>query len=83
MTDMAALHIRNVPEETVAILKSRAASHGRSLEAELRRILDDAAASGGPRSHASFGDRLIMGSSEHVGPWTRDDYYSDDDPDGR
>ncbi|MBB3040818.1 FitA-like ribbon-helix-helix domain-containing protein [Nocardioides soli] len=42
---MPALHIRNVSEETVARLKARASSHGRSLEAELRLVLDDAATS--------------------------------------
>jgi len=40
---MTAVHIRNVPEETVARLKERAAANGRSLEAELRIVLDDAA----------------------------------------
>ncbi|WP_017934171.1 FitA-like ribbon-helix-helix domain-containing protein [Nocardioides sp. Iso805N] len=80
---MPALHIRNVPEETVALLKERAARHGRSLEAELRAILGDAAAAGEPRVGISFGDRIVMATSDHVGPWTRDDYYRDVDPDGR
>ncbi|WP_300683574.1 hypothetical protein [Nocardioides sp.] len=40
---MVAVHIRNVPEETVARLKARAASNGRSYEAELRIVLDEAA----------------------------------------
>lgn len=36
---MAQLLVRNVDEETVARLKSRAAAHGRSVEAEHREIL--------------------------------------------
>ncbi|MFO1037839.1 MAG: Arc family DNA-binding protein [Geminicoccaceae bacterium] len=39
---MAQLHVRNVPDDIVAALKSRAASSGRSMEAELRRILEEA-----------------------------------------
>jgi plasmid stability protein len=39
---MATLHIRNVPEEVVVILKRRAALAGRSLNAEVVRILSDA-----------------------------------------
>jgi antitoxin FitA len=36
--------IRQIPDETVARLKARAARHGRSLEAELRSILEHAVA---------------------------------------
>ena len=36
---MAQLLVRNVDEDTVARLKSRAAAHGRSVEAEHREIL--------------------------------------------
>ncbi len=39
---MPALTIRNVPEETKKRLRIRAAEHGRSMEAELRVIIDDA-----------------------------------------
>lgn len=44
MRDVPALHIRDVSEETVAALKRRAALHGRSVQQELRDILDRAAA---------------------------------------
>ena len=40
---MPQLLVRNVAEDTVAELKARAAAHGRSLEAEVRAILDIAA----------------------------------------
>lgn len=39
---MPAVTIRNLPEETHRALKARAAEHGRSTEAEIRRILEDA-----------------------------------------
>jgi plasmid stability protein len=40
---MAAVTIRNLSEETHRALKLRAARHGRSTEAEMRAILDEAA----------------------------------------
>jgi plasmid stability protein len=40
---MAQVLVRDLPEETVARLKSRAAEAGRSLETELRDILNRAA----------------------------------------
>lgn len=40
---MAQVLVRDLPEETVARLKQRAADAGRSLEAELRDILNQAA----------------------------------------
>jgi plasmid stability protein len=39
---MAAVTIRNLPDETHRALKQRAASHGRSTEAEIRAILEEA-----------------------------------------
>ena len=39
---MAAVTIRNLSEETHRALKVRAATHGRSTEAEIRDILDAA-----------------------------------------
>lgn len=40
---MAQVSVRDLPEEAVACLKSRAAAAGRSLETELRDILNRAA----------------------------------------
>jgi plasmid stability protein len=40
---MAAVTIRNLPEQTLRALKYRAKSHGRSTEAEIREILQEAA----------------------------------------
>jgi plasmid stability protein len=42
---MANLTIRNLDDETVKILKARAKTHNRSLEAEIRQILADTAGS--------------------------------------
>jgi len=39
---MAAVTIRNLPEETHRALKARAARHGKSTEAEIRAILEAA-----------------------------------------
>ena len=39
---MAAVHLRNVPEDVVAALKERAAANKRSMEAEARHILEEA-----------------------------------------
>ncbi|MES1927386.1 Arc family DNA-binding protein [Salinisphaera sp. T31B1] len=39
---MSAVTIRNLSEETHRALKVRAAKHGRSMEAELRAILESA-----------------------------------------
>lgn len=39
---MATLTIRNLPDEVRLALKSRAAQHNRSMEAEVRDILEDA-----------------------------------------
>ena len=39
---MAAITVRNLPEETHRALKLRAAQHGRSTEAEIRMILEEA-----------------------------------------
>ena len=40
---MAQVLVRNLPAETVALLKERAQRHRRSLQAELREILEEAA----------------------------------------
>ena len=50
---MAAVTIRNLPEETHRALKQRAAKHGRSTEAEIRSILEAA---------VRPGERTKMGS---------------------
>lgn len=43
---MAAISVRDLNEDVTARLKIRAASHGRSMEAEVRAILTDVLAGG-------------------------------------
>ncbi len=52
---MAAVTIRNLPDETHRALKARAARNGRSTEAEIREILGEAVR---PRAHEGLGDLL-------------------------
>lgn len=42
VTSVAAITVRNLPEETARALKARAANSGRSTEAEVREILNAA-----------------------------------------
>lgn len=76
---MPALHVRNVSEETVARLKERAASHGRSLEAELRIVLDQAAAQPVARKRRQINWHTVNSGIKE--PWSRYDIYPDDDDD--
>jgi len=43
MTDVPALHIRNVPPDVIKALRRRAELHGRSLNAEALRALAESA----------------------------------------
>lgn len=70
---MAALHIRNVSDETVTALKRRAADNGRSLEAELRAILD--AEVERPRRRRPRKLNLVLVDSGNAGGWDRDEFY--------
>ena len=51
----AAFHLRDIPDETYARLRARAEANGRSINAELLRLLE--AELGAPPSE-SFNDRL-------------------------
>ena len=50
---MASILIRNLPERTKDRLRQRAAKHRRSLEAELRAILEQVAAEKEPAAEAA------------------------------
>ncbi len=52
---MAAVTVRNLPEETHRALKLRAARNGRSTEAEIREILEDAVR---PKARVKIGSEL-------------------------
>lgn len=75
---MPALHIRDVPEETVAAIKRRAARHGRSVQQELRDVLDKVAAE--PLTGARP-RRLDLTTVEtgRSGSFERADLYGDDE----
>lgn len=57
---MASLTVRNLPDETHRALRLRAVAHGRSTEAEIRAILDEAVrpAKGLGASLREIGSRL-------------------------
>jgi plasmid stability protein len=52
---MAVVTVRNLPEETHRALRLRAAQHGRSTEAEIRVILEDAVR---PKGRVKIGTAL-------------------------
>ena len=52
---MSAITVRNLPEETHRALKLRAARNGRSTEAEIREILEEAAR---PKDRVKVGSEL-------------------------
>lgn len=74
---MAAVHIRQVPEQTVVRLKALAAAHGRSLEAELRVVLEEASLAPIARKRRQINWTTV--SSGNSEPWSRDDAYPDQD----
>ncbi len=55
---MANLTIRNVDDEVVERLKKRAKDNGRSLEAELRELLKQAAKRKSPEELLAIADRI-------------------------
>lgn len=75
---MTALHIRDVPEDTVAALKARAERHGRSMQAELVEILNEEAAKPLPRRRRRP-LRLKTVRTGRAEPFGRDEIYADDD----
>jgi plasmid stability protein len=52
---MSVVTVRNLPKEIHRALKLRAARHGRSTEAEIRQILEEAVR---PKASAKIGSRL-------------------------
>ena len=53
---MAAITIRNLSDETHRALRARAVEHGRSTEAEVREILDQAVR---PEGRVKLGSALV------------------------
>ena len=61
---MSVVTVRNLPEETHRALKVRAARHGRSAEAELRAIIEDAVS---PQDRVKLGSELAAIGREFGG----------------
>lgn len=61
---MPAVIVRNLPEETHRALKQRAARHGRSTEAEIREILEEAVR---PKARLKIGSELAAFGREMGG----------------
>ncbi|SEN51978.1 FitA-like ribbon-helix-helix domain-containing protein [Nitrosomonas marina] len=53
---MSVVTVRNLPEEVHRALKLRAAQHGRSTEAEIRKILEEAVR---PEERVKIGSELV------------------------
>ncbi|MBA3754910.1 MAG: Arc family DNA-binding protein [Nitrosomonas sp.] len=60
---MPVVIVRNLPEETHRALKLRAAQHGRSAEAEIRKILEEAVR---PKTRVKIGSELSV-FGQHFG----------------
>lgn len=74
---MKSVHIRDINDSVLARLKRLAAMHHRSLQGELRAILEEAS------SRAPDGDRyddldLVTVETGRDGSWSRDELYGDD-----
>lgn len=65
---MPAIHVRNVPEATLAALRERAERHGRSLQMEVLAILEQAAAEPEPI-------KLVTAKTSGNSTWRREDIY--------
>ena len=61
---MSVVTVRNLPEETHRALKLRAAQHGRSTEAEIREILEEAVR---PKARVKIGSELAAFGRRFVG----------------
>jgi plasmid stability protein len=69
---MPVVTVRNLPEETHRALKLRAAQHGRSTEAEIRAILEEAVR---PSTRVKLGSALAAFGQRFGGldlDWNRD-----------
>ena len=74
---MAAIHIRDVPEETLSALKRRAARNERSLQRELRHILSALAEQEPPpEPHPPL--RLHLSEAGVQSDWSREEIYGGD-----
>lgn len=73
---MPAIHVRNVPESVVTALRERAARHGKSMQQEVRQILEEAARTP-PPPEAPEPVRLITVRTAVSSTWRREEVYGD------
>ena len=71
---MISLHIRDVNPQTVAALKRMAKAHNRSMQGELREILDKAARRAPPESGRERISLITVRTSKR-GTWSREEVY--------
>ena len=74
---MKSLHIRNVDDPVLERLRRRAQMHHRSLQGELRAILEEAAELVPDRRMTEELD-LVKVSMPEAGSWCREMIYDDD-----
>jgi plasmid stability protein len=76
---MPAVHIRNLDDAVIEALKRRAAASHRSLEAELRTILESAAAAAPAEKRRRRKLKLHMVSIGAPTRYGRDEIYGEDE----
>ena len=77
---MPAIHVRDLDDAVIAALKARAAAHRRSLQGEVRTILEDAVAASSRSTHR--GPRKLRLHIVRVGRparYSREAIYRDED----
>ena len=74
-TAMKSLHIRDVPEPTIARLKRRALLHHRSLQGELIFVLEEAAKQIPHEEPAEFALNTVK--TQGTQDWSREGIYED------
>lgn len=77
---MKSMHIRNLSERTLRLLKRRAERHRRSLQKEVETLLEEAAEM--TIEEGEFGDRFdlhFVSSLPGSSTWSRAEIYEDSD----
>jgi plasmid stability protein len=74
---MPAIHVRNVPERTIAALRERAMRHGRSMQQEVLEILQAAATEVGHAEQLVPID-LVTVTTSGTSTWRREEIYGDE-----